>query len=251
MRGGFARASAMAARSSREALGLIGPDVGLEPARLHGILDPHRRDVTARAALDRGALLERRRVPVPLRVDAHGRARIAPCVRSERVVVAIPAEVESGAGSHLAQPQRQAARARHVQEAAEQPCAAAHLVRLRKAREAREQRFALLGDDVAKGVPHAGPLGTAVRGRVVARERGRLAREHAFVHRPEHAQCDEGAQRVVCEVLDQARDRPVRLEILEGRVEQVGVQRRAEEPAAPGLEAKRREHRFGDHARRA
>ena len=164
-------------------------------------------------------------------------------------MVAIPAEIEPRAGSHLAQPQRQAAGASHVQEAAEQPRATTHLVRLREAREAREQRLALRVHDFAEGVPDAGPLGPAVRGRVEARERGGLAREHALVHGAEHAQRDEGAQRVVCEVLDQARDRPVRLEILEGRVEQIRVQRRAEEPAAPCLEAKRREHRFGDHAR--
>ena len=170
---------------------------------------------------------------------------------SERVVVAIPAEVEPRAGSHLAQPQRQAARARQLQEAAEQPAQRRTSFVCGKLARRGSSASRCSCDDVAEGVPDRGPLGTAVRGRVVARERGSLAREHALVHGAEHAQCDEGAQRVVCEVLDQARDRPVRLEILEGRVEQIRVERRAEQPAAPGLEAKRREHRFGDHARRA
>ena len=93
----------------------------------------------------------------------------------------------------------------------------------------------------------AGHSGRPFTGRVEARQLGRLAREHALVHGAEHAQRQEAAQGIAVEALDQARHRPVRAQVGEGRLQQLRVERRAEEPAGPRLETERREDRVGEN----
>jgi hypothetical protein len=72
-----------------------------------------------------------------------------------------------------------------------------------------------------------------------------LARQHAFVHGAEHAQGQEPAQGIAVEAFDQPRQRPARVQVGKGCLEQLGVQRRAEEPAGPRLETERREDLVG------
>ena len=165
-------------------------------------------------------------------------------------MVAVPAEVEPGAGCRSrAAAAASRGRARDLQETAEQPGATPHLVRLREAREAREQRLALRARPLRGRPPRrAGHSGRPFAGRVEARERGRLAREHALVHGAEHAQRQEAAQR---DRLSKSSTRratgPSARRSCEGRVEQLRVQRRAEEPAGPCLETERREDRFREN----
>ena len=123
------------AAKARQPFGLVGPDVGQQAERAVRVGEVDGRLVAAGPLGHLGRHIERRRRAVPHAVQPHRRAIVAPGAEwAEVVAIAVPVEVQPGAGADLQAAQRQAGLARHGEEAANEAQRAPHLVGLGRRR---------------------------------------------------------------------------------------------------------------------
>ena len=122
-----------------------------------------------------------------------------------------------------------------VQEAAQQRRRAPDLVGLHGQLDQLAQLRRVVGDHGAEVRPGVAGVRLATGGGVVPGERGRLPAEDQPVRRGHEAQRGHRAERVRLMALEHAPARPAGLDVVGGRGEQVGVERRADVAAQLGL----------------
>ncbi|MCY1240563.1 hypothetical protein D9M72_534180 [compost metagenome] len=132
-----------------EPIPLIGPDVGHEPQPVGGGGGIERVEITTGPVCHRDFRDGRGRSG-PARFDHDGRCRVAPGGIAKPIAIAIPMQVEAGAGADFRQDQRLAEQICKRQEAGKQRTGAANLVGLRRRLQSIENEFGL----VPNGIVH-------------------------------------------------------------------------------------------------
>jgi hypothetical protein len=130
---------------AREAVDLVGPDVGEEPRRVVRVGGIDRLEIAAGALGDLGGGQRRRRT-LPARFDDDVRGCVAPAGVAEAIRKAVPEQVQPCAGADLRANERQAGRGGDGEEARDEPGGALRLVGLGRAVKAGEQEGSVVGE---------------------------------------------------------------------------------------------------------
>ena len=165
--------------------GLIGPDEGPEAQTVLRAGEIGRRAVDA-GALDHARARQRRRRPLPVRLDTHRRGGIAPGDVAEAVGEAVPGKVQAGTGAELGGHERPAGQRGHREHPGAERGAALRLVGLRRAVEAGEDPGGMPGQRGRDGGPERRVV--AVVRRVDGGEAGVELLDHQPVQRPGEAE---------------------------------------------------------------
>ena len=160
-------------------------------------------------------------------LEAHRRRGGTEGEARRAVAVAVPVEVQPGAGPQLEHAQRQPAVAGHGEEPGEQAGGAARLVGLQRLAEQGAQRVRALLEQRAEVRPGLRRRSLAAGRRVPAGERGRVAGEHEAVHAREQPQRQRVPGGLAGPLAQQPPGRAAGRDIVSRALEQPDVERRA------------------------
>jgi hypothetical protein len=206
---------------TRQALTLIGPDIGSEAKALGRIFEIDWRDVASMTLDHPERGVDRRRRAFPPGREADRAVRVAPADRAETIVVAIPDGVKARARADFKTPERQASHLGDLQKTSDKYAGSTNLVRLWGRDKKSANGAAMFSDDVENDGPQW--LDWRRARRIARDKRRRRPGQGERVQRSRHPESQGVGDRIArpperqlragpagCDVVSQDREKPRR-----------------------------------------